>query len=204
MEKEIAMGFGVSVICLLASSFIAPSRESLPSAYRALYPVPSGSATETSIENLPDGHYHFCQSVPSETGAAAERCFLFQKENDRIIGQYETTVASDPNQTRLCLDGRVTGNVISGKATYFSQDSTNPIQQRPELQSAQLTDWDVTDNADDLRVAEGQTVELKTVNQDSAAIDSVQAVLFDKATLDLSEFQPNSTVAMAAPTSCDA
>ncbi|WAL60955.1 hypothetical protein [Thermocoleostomius sinensis] len=202
MEKEIAMGFGVSVICLLASSFVAPPRESLPSSYRSLYPVPSALA-ETSIDRLPDGHYHFCQSVTLEA-TTADRCFLFQKENDRIIGQYQSTVPSDPSQTRLCLEGQVRGNVISGKATYFSNDFADLIQQRPELQASELTAWDVTGNSDDLQVAAGQTISLKSVNQDSTAIESVQAILFSKATLDLSDFQQNSTVPVSAPTSCDA
>jgi hypothetical protein len=204
MEKEIAMGFGVSVICLLASSFVAPSQENLPSSYRSVYSAQSGSSAQPAIEGLPDGHYHFCQAVTSETGAAAERCFLFQKENDRIIGQYQSTIPPNPSQSRLCVDGQVRGNVISGKATYFSEGLSDPVQQRPQLQAPELTNWDETGATDDLKVAEGQAVDLKTVNQDSTAIESVHVVHFGKATLDLSDFQPNSTVAVAAPTSCDA
>lgn len=202
MEKEIAMGFGVSVICLLASSFVAPSQTPWLNAYRSADAAQSALPTEATVESLPDGHYQFCRTG-AETPSTAIHCFLFQKENTRMIGQYQEGSLTE-TATNLCIDGNIRGNVLSGKSTYFLSDATNPMQQRPELQDADLINWDATGDTDYLKVAEGRVLDVKTVSQDALAIESTHSVRFGKTTLDLSDFHRHETVTVSPPTSCEA
>lgn len=201
-QEEILMGLAVSVICMGASSFAIRSQAGVSNFYQQAYPAPPGSSaqsTQSTIESLPDGRYRFCSEPASGDGSEAGVCFRFGKTGDRVVGNYQP---ANSMQASVCLAGRVNRNTINGEATDFSSPTSEPLQLRPELQDADLVNWDAAGRTHYLKVSSGQAIDQQ--KPDSAASAQSGSIRFRQASLDLSSFHQYSAGTIEPPTQCGA
>ena len=86
-----------------------------------------------AIADLPNGSYRFWNGAPSSNVTdqqilAGALTFLFTKEGDRIVG-----IFARPNETAMCITGKVTGNKISGVVNPAGRLFSDPktMQNKP-------------------------------------------------------------------------
>ncbi|MEL7050460.1 MAG: hypothetical protein AAGM45_01575 [Cyanobacteria bacterium J06588_5] len=162
-------------------------------------PLPEEAAGQSSsIENLADGNYRFCNEQPfaaasrpfaesnSRDGEPMGACFRFRKQGTQIIGDYYyPTVGSS-----VCLSGLVDGNVITGEAIERAEGS-NAVSQTEGNISAALQPWR---RAGFLQVSAAST----TGNSSSAS----GITHYPQAVLTLNDFYRYNAGSVASPINC--
>lgn len=74
---------------------------------------PVAAQSISTVQELPDGSYRVCSSVPANPplGALSGTCFLFRKQGNRVIGTYRVAPG---DATAWCMDGTAVGSEIRG------------------------------------------------------------------------------------------
>jgi hypothetical protein len=82
----------------------------------------NSAQAQTLIEALPDGSYRFCQSIPSQTQPDVGDCFLFQKTNNLVTGDFYRASTGEG----ICITGAIEKNTISGGALEYLHQGNLP------------------------------------------------------------------------------
>ncbi|MDG2992455.1 hypothetical protein L3556_16170 [Candidatus Synechococcus calcipolaris G9] len=183
-----------------------------------------------TVQELPDGSYRVCSSVPANPplGALSGTCFLFRKQGNRVIGTYRVA-PGDP--TAWCMEGTAVGSEIRGfvattgtlPETYLINSLLPDSQLRllsPFLRVANIQVRQLSVRPDTLTVSlvpfgapdpRGQPVRINMLQgNDEAAPPSlgdslpplVGEIRYNTAVLDLSTFYLYNLGNVPPPTSC--